>query len=55
MEETNTMAEYRCPMCGKVFEKEQATGCMGCMMARACGAIACPNCGYEFPAVPEAT
>ncbi|MFX1509480.1 MAG: hypothetical protein ACFFBR_04145 [Promethearchaeota archaeon] len=47
------MTNYRCPMCGTVFEKAQATGCAGCMMARACGAIACPSCGYEFPDVPE--
>lgn len=49
------MNKYRCPMCGSVFEKAQATGCAGCMMARSCGAIACPSCGYEFPAVPEET
>jgi uncharacterized Zn finger protein (UPF0148 family) len=52
MEVQRTMA-YQCPMCGTRFEKAQASGCMGCMMARSCGAIACPNCGYEFPAVPE--
>jgi hypothetical protein len=47
------MTQYCCPLCGKEFEKEQAFGCAGCMMARTCGLIACPNCGYEFPAVPK--
>ena len=27
------MTQYRCPMCGQTFEKAQATGCAGCMMA----------------------
>ncbi|MFX1475147.1 MAG: hypothetical protein ACFFCO_06710 [Promethearchaeota archaeon] len=47
------MTAYRCPLCGTVFEKAQATGCAGCAMARGCGAIACPNCGHEFAAIPE--
>lgn len=39
-----------CSMCGHAFTKEEGSACSsGCPMARGCGMVTCPSCGYEFP------
>ena len=39
-----------CGMCGHEFTREEGAACSkGCPMARGCGMVTCPSCGYEFP------
>ena len=39
-----------CSMCGHDFTREEAAACEhGCPMAKGCGLVTCPSCGYEFP------
>jgi hypothetical protein len=39
-----------CGMCGHSFTREEGMACSkGCPMARGCGMVTCPSCGYEFP------
>ena len=40
----------RCPLCGKRFSAEDAARCATCALAKRCGLVMCPNCGYEFAA-----
>ncbi|MEW5718237.1 MAG: hypothetical protein AB1817_06415 [Chloroflexota bacterium] len=40
----------RCPLCGKAFRAEDAAACAACALAKRCGLVLCPNCGYEFAA-----
>ncbi len=38
----------KCSLCGLEFRKEDGqAACKGCLMARGCDLIKCPNCGYE--------
>ena len=40
----------KCALCGLEFdEKEGQRACTGCIMAKSCNLIKCPNCGYESP------
>ncbi|MEI7892889.1 MAG: hypothetical protein WCI05_07350 [Myxococcales bacterium] len=40
-----------CGLCGFSFARDEAASChRGCPMARGCGLVSCPSCGYEFPA-----
>jgi len=40
----------KCPLCGFNFKEEESeVACQGCPIARPCGLIKCPNCGYEIP------
>ena len=41
-------SEIRCPLCGKRFSAEDAAQCATCALAKRCGLVMCPNCGYEF-------
>ncbi len=44
----------KCPLCGLEFKEEEgASHCRGCPLARSCGLIRCPNCGYEVPLEPK--
>ena len=43
-------SEIRCPLCGKHFRAEDAAQCAACALAKRCGLVMCPNCGYEFAA-----
>jgi len=43
-------SEIRCPLCGKPFRAEDAAACAACALAKRCGLVMCPNCGYEFAA-----
>jgi hypothetical protein len=39
-----------CGMCGHAFTQDEGKACgAGCPMARGCGMVTCPSCGYEFP------
>jgi hypothetical protein len=39
-----------CGMCGHAFTHAEGIACSkGCPMARGCGMVTCPSCGYEFP------
>jgi rubredoxin len=39
-----------CSMCGHAFTREEGSACSaGCPMARGCGMVTCPSCGFEFP------
>jgi len=40
----------KCALCGLDFdEKDAKRACSGCIMAKSCNLIKCPNCGYESP------
>ncbi len=42
----------KCALCGHEFDETQAqAACAGCIIAKRCGLVRCPNCGYET--VPE--
>ncbi|MFZ2654558.1 MAG: hypothetical protein WAX69_06540 [Victivallales bacterium] len=44
----------RCSLCGNEFdENSAASSCEGCIMAKKCRMVKCPNCGYETPKEPE--
>jgi len=44
----------KCPLCGLEFREEDGqAACKGCVMAKSCHLIKCPNCGYEVPTEPE--
>jgi transcription elongation factor Elf1 len=43
-------SEIRCPLCGKPFRADDAAACAACALAKRCGLVMCPNCGYEFAA-----
>jgi len=44
----------KCQLCGNEFdENAAASACEGCMMAKKCRLVRCPNCGYETPKTPE--
>jgi len=43
-------SDIRCPLCGKSFRAEDAAACAACALAKCCGLVMCPNCGYEFAA-----
>lgn len=39
-----------CSMCGHSFTQAEGSACAaGCPMARGCGMVTCPSCGFEFP------
>ena len=41
-----------CALCGTRFlwdPDQKPTACKSCPLARNCGMVVCPNCGYEFP------
>lgn len=43
---------YVCGLCGThfVWDSDQKPAvCSNCPLARNCGMVMCPNCGYEFP------
>jgi uncharacterized Zn finger protein (UPF0148 family) len=41
----------RCDFCGLEFEPDCAEfHCTTCPLARNCGKVSCPRCGYTFPA-----
>lgn len=43
----------KCGFCGLEFDPAQAAAaCRSCPLARGCGLVRCPRCGYEMP--PEA-
>lgn len=46
------MAVYRCPLCGNRFDEKDAEKCQGCLLAKKCNLVMCPNCNYEFPKIP---
>lgn len=39
----------KCPLCGKIFAKEESGEACSACGKKGCGLIKCPNCGYEFP------
>ncbi len=40
----------KCPLCGLEFREQEAQkACGRCMLAKSCGLVKCPNCGYESP------
>ncbi len=40
----------RCSLCGLEFDEKQAQrACRGCIIAKSCNLVKCPNCGYESP------
>jgi Fe2+ transport system protein FeoA len=47
-------AYVHCALCGFEFEKLGASCAASCMLARYCGLVRCPNCGYEFPEPTQA-
>ena len=47
---SNLQSLLRCPLCGKRFRAEDAAQCAACALAKRCGWVMCPNCGYEFAA-----
>lgn len=42
----------KCPLCGFEFNETSNT-CKGCPLAKSCGLVRCPNCGYEMPPEPK--
>jgi len=48
------MAKYKCSMCGKDFDEEEAgVGCKNCPLhSKGCKLIRCPACGFEWPQEP---
>ena len=45
--------EATCPLCGLAFSRQDALCHHGCPLATTCHLVACPGCGYEFPARPR--
>ncbi len=44
----------KCLLCGLEFRQgKEVSGCRGCPLARSCGLVRCPNCGYEVPLEPK--
>jgi hypothetical protein len=44
----------KCALCGLEFdENAAASSCEGCLLAKKCRMVKCPNCGYETPKEPE--
>lgn len=45
----------KCALCGLEFKEEEegVSRCRGCPLARSCGLVRCPNCGYEVPLEPK--
>jgi len=44
----------KCSFCGHEFDENAApSACEGCIMAKKCRLVKCPNCGYEIPKTPE--
>lgn len=44
----------KCSLCGMEYDEEKASkSCAGCIMAKKCGLVKCPNCGFETPPEPE--
>jgi len=40
----------KCPLCGLEFDEKAAEkACSGCVLAKSCNSVKCPNCGYESP------
>lgn len=40
----------KCPLCGLEFDENDAErACSGCIIAKSCNLVKCPNCGYESP------
>ncbi|MBT9175274.1 MAG: hypothetical protein DDT22_00949 [candidate division WS2 bacterium] len=40
----------KCSLCGLEFsEKDAQKACSGCIIAKSCNLVKCPNCGYESP------
>lgn len=43
----------KCALCGREFDERQAqNACAGCVVAKGCKLIRCPNCGYETTPTP---
>lgn len=38
----------KCSLCGFEFEEERIA-CQGCILAKGCNMVCCPNCGYKIP------
>jgi hypothetical protein len=50
----NRSGSVKCGFCGHKFIKEQADlSCKGCLIAKGCQLVKCPNCGYETLAEPK--
>jgi hypothetical protein len=44
----------KCSFCGHDYNEDQSVcACKGCPVAKGCGLMKCPNCGYETPAEPK--
>jgi len=43
----------KCSLCGCKFGENQAEkACNGCLLAKNCKLVKCPNCGYEMSPEP---
>jgi hypothetical protein len=44
----------KCSLCGLEFKEEEGlSACRGCRLARSCGLVRCPRCGYQVPLEPK--
>lgn len=44
----------KCSLCGFEFdEKDTKACCSGCLFARGCELLKCPNCGFEMASEPD--
>ena len=44
----------KCPLCGyQSREEDGRAACTGCLLAKACHMVKCPNCGYDIPKEPK--
>ncbi|MFA6568605.1 MAG: hypothetical protein WCS96_10360 [Victivallales bacterium] len=44
----------KCSFCGFEFKENEADkSCCGCVMAKKCRLLKCPNCGFEIPKESE--
>jgi rubredoxin len=40
----------KCALCGYMFDEKRSDKiCEGCLLAKGCSLVKCPNCGYETP------
>jgi hypothetical protein len=40
-------SEFKCSMCGQLFDPDQYLGCQACPLNPGCNLVCCPNCGYQ--------
>jgi rubredoxin len=44
----------KCTLCGHEFDEETAQAtCKGCIAAKGCELVKCPNCGMDSPKTPK--